>query len=341
MEEKLGETERADGGGLARVTVSGQWWCALAFFVVACGAARPVSFDDARHFRVGLDPRSEADAIESRLIARGLTRVARVDADAAVGLAMRDDEGRTVLRIVTTRGLALAVDAPTESLSRSEVGLVEAPSDLDGDGYVELLPAATDAASSRRCFALVRVTDDGGLVEVTPELDGLGGDACLEALVDLQDDGRFEVVASVRFRSLAWGRAPSVALPFAPAPPPASNEGEPDAVAGARWELVTGALAQHFFEREIRERRAALEEARAAGRTEVAYQLGVELASLARFRGADGAEQTATFRRAVEGLTIGPVGSQRVLEAVGWIERGWREETLEEEPAIAEEARAE
>src|SRR5690606_24159522 len=119
---------RADGVGLARVSAAGQrcctlvrrWLacgalvgCVLASGSLACGSPRSTRFDDARHFRVGLDPRTEADAIEARLTARGLVRVARVDSDAAVGLAMRDDEGRTVLRIVTTRGLALAVDAPT------------------------------------------------------------------------------------------------------------------------------------------------------------------------------------------------------------------------------------
>lgn len=327
----------------------------LATFVLVGCRAPAAPLDDARHLRVGLDARAEADAIEARLRARGWVRVVRVEAPDAVGLAMRGDEGRTALRVVTRRGLVLAVEAPTESLERAEVGLIDAPTDLDGDGFVELLPAATDAATERRCFAIARVLPDGSLVEVTPSFEGLGGTTCLEALVDLEDDGRFEVVARVRFASLAWETAPSVALPFAPLPeaPAASrarsidredgasedaiadardDEGEdttPDAteaaraVPGARWVLLSGARARDFFERERAERTARLADARRGGDVAAAFRLGVELAALARFRGADTRAQSETLRATADGFELGPAAARRWADAAAFVARGW------------------
>jgi hypothetical protein len=321
--------------------------------LVACRApAAPI--DDARHLRVGLDARAEADAIEAQLRGRGWVRVVRVDAPGAVGLAMRGDEGRTALRVVTQRGLVLAVEAPTESLERSEVGLIDAPTDLDRDGFVELLPAATDAATERRCFAIARVLPDGSLVEVTPSFEGLGGSACLEALVDLEGDGRLEVVAKVRFASLAWETAPSVALPFSPLPaaPAASrarpteraaanadaadnareDEGDRDDVStadaarvvpGARWVLVSGARARDFFERERAERAARLADARSRGDVAAAFRLGVELAALARFRGADTHAQSEVLRATADGLELGPAAARRWADAAAFVARGW------------------
>ncbi|MCU0674847.1 MAG: hypothetical protein MUE69_18915 [Myxococcota bacterium] len=332
-------------------------WVA-AFVLIGCRApATPL--DEARHLRVGLDARAEADAIEAQLRGRGWVRVVRVDAPDAVGLAMRGDEGRTALRVVTQRGLVLAVEAPTESLERSEVGLIDAPADLDRDGFVELLPAATDAATERRCFAIARVLPDGSLVEVTPSFEGLGGSTCLEALVDLERDGRLEVVAKVRFASLAWETAPSVALPFAPLPeaPAASRSRSIDredgvnedaasvadardaegddtnadaddttaarVVPGARWVLVTGARARDFFEREQAERATRLADVRRSGDVGAAFRLGVELAALARFRGADTRAQTEVLRTTADGLVLGPAAARRWADAAAFVARGW------------------
>jgi hypothetical protein len=334
-------------------TLGVAWLTTLA--LLGCrGPATPI--DDARHLRVGLDARAEADAIEAQLRGRGWVRVVRVDAPGAVGLAMRGDEGRTALRVVTQRGLVLAVEAPTESLERAEVGLIDAPTDLDRDGFVELLPAATDAATERRCFAIARVMPDGSLVEVTPSFEGLGGSACLEALVDLEGDGRLEVVAKVRFASLAWETAPSVALPFAPLPeaPATSRSRSTDrddganedaaAVAdardadedddttaddaarvarGARWGLVTGARARDFFEREQVERAARLADARSRGDVAVAFRVGVELAALARFRGADTRAQSEALRATADGLELGPAAARRWADAAAFVARGW------------------
>ena len=345
-------------------------WIALAMLLLACGTT-PLPIDDARHFRVGLDARTEANAIEARLHDRGWETVVRVDGPDAVGLAMRGDEGRTALRVITRRGVVLAVEAPTESLERTEVGLIDAPPDLDGDGFVELLPAATDAALERRCFALLRVLPDGSIAEVTPSFDGLGGSACLEALSDLDGDGRFEVVANVRFTALAWGSAPAIALPFAArldassassasrassessessassassesSASSASSESPRDPVAGAHWVLVTGARGREFFERERGDRSTRLLAARESGDVAAAYRLGVELAALARFRGADTRAQIDALRGASSGLVLGPTASHRFAEAVSFIQRGWVDEAREsergDEPAAGDRA---
>ncbi|MCB9618758.1 MAG: hypothetical protein H6724_04810 [Sandaracinus sp.] len=327
--------------GLARAARFGQRsafvvGCALGVASVlaapGCGGSARDPFGDARHLRVGLDPSAEADAIEERLIEDGFVRAARVDAPNAVGLAMRDEGGRSVLRIVTRRGVVLAVAAPTEALTRSEVGLVEAPADLDGDGHVELIAAATDAATERRCLALVRVLEDGGLAEVTPELRALGGEPCLEALSDLDADGRFEVVAVTRFGALAWGSAPRVPVVFVPFP----NEATEGAVPGARWQALSGDRATRFFQRERAEREAALRTARGEANVAGAYRLGVELAAIARHAGADTDTQIGVLRSAADGLTLGVAASERWLEAVEYVRRGWRTEA--EAEAMAEES---
>ncbi len=316
--------------GLARAARFGQ--CCAIVVSVACVRGGGDPLEDARHLRVGLDPRTEADAIERRLVQDGFFRVTRVDAVGAVGLAMRDDAGRSVLRIVTRRGLVLAVEAPTEALTRSEVGLVEAPADLDGDGYVELVAAATDVAVERRCLALVRVLEDGGLVEVTPDLRALGGDACLEVLSDLEVDGRFEVVAITRFPAIAWGRAPQVAVAFAPTP----HEPEELAAApGACWRALVGDPAVGFFARERADRESGLRAARGAGDVAAVYRLGVELAALARHSGATTEAQVGVLRGAADGLTLSTAARKRWLGAVDYIRRGWRTEA--EAEAVAAE----
>ena len=361
----------------------------LATFVLVGCRAPAAPLDDARHLRVGLDARAEADAIEARLRARGWVRVVRVEAPDAVGLAMRGDEGRTALRVVTRRGLVLAVEAPTESLERAEVGLIDAPTDLDGDGFVELLPAATDAATERRCFAIARVLPDGSLVEVTPSFEGLGGSACLEALVDLEGDGRLEVVAKVRFPSLAWETAPSVALPFAAtleaprsagsaadeasrsagsaadeasrsagsaarsAGSAADDETASSSVApetddatelarpapGARWALVSGARARDFYEREQAERAARLADARSRGDVAAAYRLGVELAALARVRGADTRAQSEVLRATADGLDLGPAAARRWSDAAAFVARGWVDAEAHDDTTARDDAR--
>lgn len=307
--------------GLARAVRFGQ--CCAIVVAMACVRVGGDPLEDARHLRVGLDPRTEADAIERRLVQDGFSRVTRVDAVGAVGLAMRDDAGRSVLRVVTRRGLVLAVQAPTEALTRSEVGLVEAPADLDGDGYVELVAAATDVAVERRCLALVRVLEDGGLVEVTPDLRALGGDACLEVLSDVGADGRFEVVAVTRFPVIAWGRPPQVAVAFAPTP---CQPEEPVAAPGACWRSLVGDRAVGFVARERAGRESALRAARSAGDVAAVYRLGVELAALARHSGATTDAQVGVLRGAADGLTLRAAARERWLVAADYIRRGWRTE---------------
>lgn len=289
-------------------------------FALSLGCAHPatpplVHEDPTRFLRVGLDPRSEADELERRLEASGYARVARVASADVVALSMRREDGATLVRVVTRRGLVLSVDAPTESLERSAVGVEDVPLDLDGDGHPEIVLSATDAARDRRCLALVRVAPDGSLREVTPTLE-LGGDACVEALRDL-GDGRAAALAVVRFVHLAIDRPPSLSVPFGP-----GSRG----AGGATWEIRRDGAARTFLAEQRRERVVALATARDARDARAAYRIGVELAALAWLAGEADATQRQALSVALEGLDVPPPISRAREQAEAWIAAGWQDE---------------
>ena len=130
---------------------------ALVLALAACARESPPPYDPTVYLRVGLDPAQEAAALRARFAEDGFTLRARVEAPGVSAFAM-GREGETLVRVITERGVALAVSAPTEGLDRAEVGLLEVePSDPDGDGRPEVALYAVDVAAARRCVALLRV----------------------------------------------------------------------------------------------------------------------------------------------------------------------------------------
>lgn len=124
-----------------------------------------------------------------------------------------EDGARSLVRIVTERGVALAIDAP-EQHGRTRVGLLDGfPANLDRDAHEEVLVFADDPALDRRCVAIVRIVE-GVAREVRLELDALHGDACIEDMADVDGDGSAEALVVVRFTELSLGSAPRVVVPF-------------------------------------------------------------------------------------------------------------------------------
>ena len=254
--------------------------------VLACGGAEP-SVDESAYLRAGVDPGVEATRLERQY--RGFRREVRIDARTFTALSMVDGS-RSLVRVVTSRGVALAVDAPEEH-GRTRVGLLEGfPADLDGDGQEEVLVFADDPALDRRCIAIVRI-EDGVAREVRLSLDELDGDACVEQLADVDDDGRAEALVVVRFTELALGTAPRIVVPFG----------------GTDWARLDRP--------ELRERERAAR-SRAWETWEEAYRAAVELAALAD------AEPVGAFDAALEAWAPTPAREaqcERAREVIaGW-----------------------
>lgn len=241
--------------------------CALVCAALACGPPAP-TYDPLDHLQVGADPRSEAAQLEAHFADQGFERSRRVERGGAIALRFDHPDGRRVLRVVSRRGVVLGLDAPNERAQR--VDLLDLPlRDLDADGEEDLVISAEDAAHGRVCHAILRVRPDGGLEEVTARMR-IPARACLESL--RVEGARAVGVVVLRYPELAAGRVPSA----------------PRTHRGPRWTLSVDAS-------NVRARRAALGEADARE----AHHLGVELAALAGFGGADEGAQRATYDAAV------------------------------------------
>ena len=191
--------------------------------VLACGPAadEQLRVHDLRYLRVGADLDEEAEATSRNLERAGFGVRARVRGERfrAVGAAMPGDSA-TAVRVITRRGVVLALDAPGPHraydvfLSTAHCESRGCPPDPDGDGDEEVVIGTRDELYARRCLALVRVDGEGSVREVRIQLDeydeALPTDACLEQLVDLDADGTFEGLARVRLPSLALGDVPLV-----------------------------------------------------------------------------------------------------------------------------------
>ena len=213
----------------------------------------------------------------------GFRRTARIDAGTYSAFAM-EEGSRSLVRVVTARGVALAVDAPEEH-GRTRVGLLEGlPVDVDRDGHDEVLVFADDPALDRRCIAIVRIVE-GQAREVRLDVARFGGEGCIEAIDDVDRDGIPEALVVVRYPDLSLGTAPRVTI----------------ALGGREW----------------REPRNLEPEREARRRTwdswEQAYRAAVELAALAE----EGALEV--FEAAIESWEMTPVREaqcQRVREAI-------------------------
>jgi hypothetical protein len=141
-----------------------------ALLCCAC-ASQPRSpfFGDERFLVLGVDPDAEADELARQFEANGFRVLRRLRGQhfSALGVAAADGAAVKV-RVVTTRGIALALDAAQSTPMQPGVGyaLLTPPSsethDADGDGFeevfVQLLPTAADSAP---CILVYRVRDSG------------------------------------------------------------------------------------------------------------------------------------------------------------------------------------
>ncbi len=268
-----------------------------------CGSAAPPVDPAVAFLRVGVDPHEEARAVEASLAEGGFRVRTRSEGATFVALGLEHEaRGETAVRVLTRRGIGLAIDVPGEQ-SAQPVGVVMSGSDgadLDGDGLEEVVLFRLDPVRERRCLAVVRVSDEGFVVPVPARLEGLGEQPCIEDLRDVGGDGRPEALVGWRLDELARGVVPRVMVPFAWGGRGFSPEGR--------------AFAAHWSS-ERRSREDALREARSARDVEAAYVLAVELAAIERARGAPVRAQVLAFDDALRGLVLTEAQARALAEA--------------------------
>src|SRR5690606_38914637 len=112
-----------------------------ALLIGACGSAAPPPSPEVAFLQVGVDPHEEARAVERSLAEGGFRVRARTEGRTFVALALENEErGETAVRVVTRRGIGLAIDVPGEQ-SAQPVGVVMSGSDdadLDRNGLEEV-----------------------------------------------------------------------------------------------------------------------------------------------------------------------------------------------------------
>lgn len=191
---------------------------------LGCGcASQPPSpfFQDERFLVLGVDPDAETDALARQLEADGFRIVRRLRGQhfSALGVADRDGVAARV-RVVTARGIALALDPDARDLTQParRYALLPPPSaethDADGDGFEEVFVHVLPEAGEPPCIQVYRVRDSG--------------------FVDPVAGGAFTPTSPEAQRERAWNQPtfcpePSPAPASSPSPAPTSDAGSPPA----------------------------------------------------------------------------------------------------------------
>jgi hypothetical protein len=290
---------------------------AFCLVAAACGSTSTERRPDPRELaflQVGVDPAVEAEAVAAALSRAGFRVRTRVDGDRFTALSfVHRQDATTAIRVITSRGVALALDAagadaPLDLLAPPERGDHRARLDVDGDGHDEVVVRATDAALARDCLQVLRISEDG-VVRDIPARGDLPSGPCIETLHDVNADGAADAIAVIRFPDLARDHVPSLAVPLI--------------VRDGSWSPAGRAAAVHFDDQRTA-RRSALATARDQVDVEHAYRLAVELAAIERFTGADTPAQIAAFDTALSGLVVDEPQSRAIAAARAAIAAGWR-----------------
>ncbi len=291
--------------------------CLLLFSSLACGCGgrRSLLPDYSEWLAVGVSPEAEADALISGFERAGYTLIERIDGAGWIAFEARRDPGLRAIRVVTSRGAALVLDSHEPDGVRPRHGRIELippphPSghDLDGDGRDEIVVGAWHG--DQRCLLPFRIRDTGEAHPLVPVLDELGPNACVEAIRDIDENGRMEGIAVLRMSELAHDVIPTIEAPleldehdrFRAGPPPVR------------------------FLVEERDRRArALEEAVRNVDIRQVYRLAIELAALSRIAGNTRDAQLQTFDEAISRVVWTEDFAIEVRAAREFIENSWRE----------------
>src|SRR5690554_1653384 len=148
-------------------------------FLIGCGGPDFVQ-DPLDYLGVGVNPREEAERVAHQLGKAGYVVDRQIEGAGAIALeARRLRDGATAVRIITSRGIALAVDAPDRRHpARRSVGLGERPlfERRPSDG-LSLLPIHVQM-DERLCIAAILFDGEGFIRELTRDENPYMNEGC-------------------------------------------------------------------------------------------------------------------------------------------------------------------
>ncbi len=284
--------------------------------IAGCGEPpRGPFFGDEKFLRFGVQPGQEADEVRRVLEQNGQRLALRLEGKHFIAMGFSERSGAPgSVRVITLRGIVVSLDAAEANALSQGVAyrLLPAPGgldhDADADGFEEVFVETIDGRALEGCISVYRIRDVGFVDSVGMQADALGMPLCASDLRDVDQDGRAELVATLRLES---GEEPaSIELPLW-----AEDHKFVSAPRDGR--------ATRYLEVEAGIRRASLAAARRDADVGEAYRLGLELAAIARLSGADADTQIGLLQDAVAGLGPPDDLARRLARARERIRRGW------------------
>jgi len=265
----------------------------FALALAACHRGGP-TYDALDYLAVGVDPFAEAEREEHAFEAHGFVVSQRVDGRAFVALgAFSPGTRATAVRIITSRGIALGIDAPLRDRPTwRSVALIEHESgrDLDGDGEAEVLVRIEDSMRPEACLVVIRVRERGDAFEVPIDARAFGPRACPEQAVDVEGDGSLELLVGYRPWVVRDADIPTMPIPFA------GHAGTFEPASAATLQMLAdGAVPARIEDRN---------QARSAGEVREVVRLSLEIAWLDGKRGVGIDTRRAALAEAIAGLTL-------------------------------------
>jgi hypothetical protein len=262
---------------------------AVLVLLAACGTTAHSERDPTDYLAVGVDPTNEAHALEASLASHGYRPTDEVTGAGWVAFAMTRADGASVARVVTAPGVVVALDeGPTPiAPARGVLGVAPDSGDVDGDGTHDVVLVRRE--STRTCWMVVGIANDGAAHALVVDTANLDVDLCLEDVRDVDANGTPEAIVRVRARALARHSMPTADLPL---------ERDADGV----YRRVDP--AERFVAGERALRQARLVAARAAPDPEGVYTAALEIALVSFVAGESPDVQVAAFDEAIGGVVL-------------------------------------
>jgi hypothetical protein len=290
----------------------------LSALLVGCATTQPAPlFNDAQYLRFGIDPRSEADTLVKNYADQGERLALRSVGQNFTALGFMDRSGRaTRARIVTMRGIALALDPEPESPLHvpARYALLAAPlpdsHDADRDGFEEVF--VEQRTPGQTCLFVYRVRDVGYVDRLETRLHAFNRDHCASTVADVDQDGRIELYVDVELLEFELPQPPTLRLALWPDQHRFTPKG-------------TGNQLARFVAAQQAAREIDLDQARASKDSVSARRLAVELAALTQVLGLPEQDQLAQFDRALESFSLSAAEQAWSQAAREQIASAWKE----------------